>query len=361
MKTGVDQTQLKRKLLRHYLLLLLATASLVLWHLWDGKASLVEQVYAPYLYPTMASAIIFMTGRLPFSLAAGAFMALLVVLIVNLIMRRHRIEGQHWAIHWLVLGHLPIAIMVYGYLTFILLWGANYERPSLIRQLDLANATITTDDLNHLSEVLLAMIQANREHERQPEAALEALRINLEEMSRTLAYPSPRLPTAIKSLPPGLLLRWANTAGVVSPWTLEAHVDSALAETTWLALAGHELAHLAGYADEGEASLMAALAGLNADHSYTRYALALHVFMEVTATLPTDLRQDYYARLPRRAQQDYQQVMSQFQAYLPPAWLLQTQRRLYHQYLKSQGVSAGINSYSEVIQHLVLAHDKGLF
>jgi hypothetical protein len=176
-------------------------------------------------------------------------------------------------------------------------------------------------------------------------AAFGAVRAALRELAA-----GPRLPTRPKRLPGPLLGPW-GVAGVISPWTLELHVDGGLPAWSRTAVAAHELAHLAGFAGEGDAEFVGLLAALRADHPHARYAGALRAW----SWLPAPLRDP--ASLPARARADLHALRAaqerRMEAPARVAWTL------YDRWLRVRGQEVGTGGYAQGPRWLARAGAAG--
>lgn len=176
-------------------------------------------------------------------------------------------------------------------------------------------------------------------------AAFAAIRDALAQLA-----PDRPLPSRPKVLPGPVLAPW-GVAGVISPWTLELHVDGGLPAWTRTAVAAHELAHLAGFASERDAELVGLLAALRARHPHARYAGALRAW----TWLPGDLRDA--SALPLRARRDLEALhaaqdrrdatVSRF------AWAV------YDRWLRLRGQASGAAGYAEAPRWLARAGAAG--
>jgi hypothetical protein len=162
--------------------------------------------------------------------------------------------------------------------------------------------------------------------------------------------PGVRLPRRLDPLP-AALMGPLGVGGVISPWTLEAHVDAGLPAWARTAVGAHELAHLAGFVHEADAEAIGLLAGLRSAHPHARYAAALRAW----AWLPGPARSA--APLPPRATADLEEL----QAYARrargplagPAW------RLYDLALRATGQEVGVAGYADGIRRLAAAEAAG--
>jgi hypothetical protein len=176
-------------------------------------------------------------------------------------------------------------------------------------------------------------------------AAFAAIRDALSELA-----PGRALPTRPKVLPGPILGPW-GVGGVISPWTLEVHVDGGLPPWSRTAVAAHELAHIAGFASEGDAEFVGLLAALRSDHPHARYAGALRAWtwlggeLRDVRTLPPRARRDLAAL--REAQQRRSAIVARV------AWAV------YDRWLRARGQPAGTAGYADGPRWLARAGAAG--
>jgi hypothetical protein len=310
------------------------------------SSSLIESVYARGVYVVVVAVLVPVTGAFPFSLSFVALLSLpFIVVWVIWCFRRARAKLSRGA---LARGLLAL-IAVYG--AFQLLWGFNYRRQPIETLLELSPAPITASDLERVATDLLEVMEADADAPRDARVAFQAIRASLLETVAGITGRRPTLPPRVKSPFSGWLLGM-RVSGVVSPLTLEAHVDTALPEPFFLAVAAHELTHLAGFAGEADTDLVGIIAGLRAPDPYARYAVALGAYTTVRAELPAITRASLDARLPVRARTDYRDYTAALERHKLPDFVVNTSRTVYDGYLQSQGVEAGIKDYSRAVQLL---------
>lgn len=238
--------------------------------------------------------------------------------------------------------------------SFTLSWGLLYRRARVPELLALPEGAATSAELSDLADELLARVRADAAAPADEEAAVAALGRAFAG-SETSAGTAPR---RVKQLPAGALTTFGY-AGVVSPWTLEAHVDGGLPTATRVAVAAHELAHLGGWAHEADADLVGALAGLAADHPYARYATALALLGRLLPRLPEAEREALREALPPRARRDLEAAREAAKRYYRPA-LARPIGALYERYLRASGIDEGSEAYRAVLDLLVRARRAGL-
>ncbi len=327
--------------LRLGFLSLLALAALV--SLLPLPSSLMERLYTRGLYQIIAAIFIPITSLFPFSLS----LVLLLVLPFGLVVALWRWKRNKTRLTWRTAAR-GLLVLVAGYGAFQLIWGLNYRREPVETLLELPTAPVTPADLERLGRGLLELVQKNADAPRDRGTAFRSIQDALQMTVRNITGRTPTLPFRVKSPPAGWLLG-IRTSGVISPFTLEAHVDAGLPDPFFLAVAAHELAHLTGFAGEADTDLIAAVSGLNASDPYARYAVALNSFSSVYAELPSALKTNLSAELPARARADYCEYNAALKRYELPDTITRLTQGAYNGYLQSQGVSAGIRDYSRVV------------
>jgi hypothetical protein len=260
--------------------------------------------------------------------------------------------------------------------SYLIVWGANYRRPPLLAQIDVAasggasspasgqavsardgESPPTQAEFEALAEELLVWIVAGASSLAQSEAALRAVSLELELLTEQLGTPT-ALPHRIKLLPPGTLLR-AGYAGMLFPFTLEPQVDAGLSHASRVSVGAHELAHAAGFASEADADLAAVIAGLRARDPFARYATALSLMARMMGSLPGPVRGSLLARLPERAEADLSEARLRAARYLLPSFASRV-TAIYDRLLRGQGVGSGVSEYGLTARNAVLARRRGL-
>lgn len=318
----------------------------------------VDSAYTNGVYRFVASKLIPISGALPVSIAglAGLLgMGVLIVLLVVSWRRRFSIQTFTW--RWL--GRVIVVGLALSAL-FIVMWGANYGRTPMELRLELDTGRIETAEVAKLAHDLEVVVRRNVVAAPDWNSSLTAGKTSLLRVIATLEHRTVTLPRFVKRTPPGLLLFLGQATGIVSPWTLEAHIDGALPNAYALATALHEMTHLCGYGSEAETDFVAGVAGLTATDRYTRYSVALVLFARVARSLPPAEYRVRFAALPKQAKDDLQAFYDTYARFRPPQLAAYLQTRVYDSYLKTQGVEVGIADYDRVTDLLVAARRSGL-
>lgn len=308
----------------------------------------MEAVYARGLYPGWSRAAVALSGHgaLPWTvpLTAVAGLALAAALL--------RARGRAARAATVALA------AALAWASFTASWGLLYRRARAPVVLGLTAEAASPAELRALTAWLLERVRADAAAPPDEAAAIAAIGRALAAEDGPLgAAPAGRAPTRVKRLPAGTLTTFGY-AGIVSPWTLEAHLDGALPPASRVAVAAHELAHVAGLAHEADADLVGALAGLAAEHPYARYATALALLGRALASLPEVERDALRAELPPRAARDLELAREAAERYYRPA-LARPLGGLYERYLRATGVREGRAAYGAVLELLARAARAG--
>jgi hypothetical protein len=325
------------------------------WPAW-----LIEHLYSRGLYPSIQGLLTALSNRTSFAvvdaLLAGAAIYLAWRLIRTIGSARDR--GVSSALWELVRRLLRTSSFIA--LAFLVTWGLNYRRLPLERVLrGGAEATVSMEDIKGLAE--RAIIGAR---DARPAAApagtvpgdaragYSALAVRLagpfQQALQQLGYPGVGVvgrPKFSHVLTP--FFTAAGVIGMVNPLALESIVHPDLLPFERPMLLAHEWAHLAGVADEADASAVAWLTCIlaGADLAYSA-----HVFLvvETAAALPPAVWRELRSRLDPGVVRDLSAQAAR-QARQKPA-VRETAFAVYDGYLKSNSVADGVDSYSRVLR-----------
>jgi hypothetical protein len=329
----------------------------LLWNIAEPNAAWVEWVYTSTIFPVVTAVIVPISDLFPFSLSL-ILLFLLPVVLTGALVRSYikRSSFRSWLGRTGVHG-AGICLVLYS--MFLLNWGANYSRQPIEQLLSLPHGPIESTEVEALTRQLVKVIVRDlpEAEQRDTRAALASIRASLQNTVQSITGTRPVLPRHVKRLPDGWLLSM-RVSGVASPLLLEAHVDGALPDHAFLAVAAHELAHVAGFAGEADTDLVAALAGLHADHPYARYAVALWLYGQTSRQLSIDVRAELRHMLPEQALADLQATREASKRHYNPA-SARVSEAVYNQYLIAQRIEAGIRDYSRIVTLLTLAERTG--
>jgi hypothetical protein len=239
------------------------------------------------------------------------------------------------------------------YLVFLGGWGLNYRRMELTDRLQFDRARVSTDAARALGRAVVA--GANTEYTAAHAAGWAApgeidppLAAAFQSAIRELGASRDIVLGRPKTTWFDFYLRRAVVDGMTDPFFLETLVASDLKPFERPLVAAHEWAHLAGYADEGEANLVGWLACMRGSAG-DRYSGWLFLYDEVRATLPRHDRDQIAAGLEQGPRDDLEAIADRIARNASPR-VAAAGWQVYNQYLKANGVEAGAASYTEVVR-----------
>ncbi len=240
---------------------------------------------------------------------------------------------------------------------FYLLWGFNYAQPSLYQTMDLEPIVI---DSTYISQAFLAQtalvsqLSSNTYNEMPRQEMEHKIRELQEDLLSDWGIPTVGR-VRIRHLPAGSLLR-LRTSGIYIPHAIEGHIDTGLYYKQHPFTMAHEMAHGYGFTDESVCNFIGFLTCIQSSDPLIRYSAELAYWRYLARAYRAYHRAewaDIYNNLSPNLKDDLKAISSHVNRYkdLMP----QARDKIYDQYLKSHGVSAGIASYDQIV-NLVAAY-----
>lgn len=341
---------------RHWLVAFLVAAALFLVPV---PAWIVDEFYSRDLYPWLQSGLTAVSNLVPIAIldvliVAAAMLALLRVGLLATSAWRHGLSRALWeGVRRLLRAVSFVAI------AFMFTWGCNYKRQPLETTLardGVAPSTVAAlqtavSDANALAAALRPEVMA------EPAATFEELAQRLVgPMNAALAHLN-REPLARPGRPKfsAILTPFFTSAGVdgmIDPLVLESIVHPDLLPFERAYVLAHEWGHLAGHADEAEASAVGWFACMNGPPDLA-YSASLYLILEAAAALPADARRQAYASLAPGVRTDLEAIGRRLQKQQPQVQY--AANRVYDQYLKANRVADGTASYSRALRLILSA------
>ena len=317
----------------------------------------VEKYYSTGIYPVISRLQRLLLGWIPFSVGDilyAACFTYLVFSLVNFFVRafRRKLHRQYLTLSI----KRCIAITLWVYLAFNILWGLNYDRLPLARQMKLDTAIYTKDDLKTLVELLVTRMNNIDSVSRIARKNLlnndsifshsvEAYR-RLGREYPALYYPDP----SVKFSFYGYLANYMGFSGYYNPFSGESQVNTTVPRFVQPFTTCHEIGHQLGYAKEEEANFCGFLATKTSTDPAVRYSVYVDLYLysasalymlDSTAFIPyreslnPDVRQDI-----RDLKEFYRKYENPFEPVI---------HRIYGNYLKANRQPQGILSYDNVV------------
>lgn len=321
----------------------------------------VERRYSTSVYPFVQRLVTPVSNVAPFALfdvlVASIAVAWLVPLAIDVAQRRRRPAR---AIVWRVL----VRTAVWGaalYLAFVLVWGLNYRRQKLTAKLQFEASRISAESA--VAAAVTGVEQLNALHDRAHEVGWPAagdvdpsLAAAFDRVMRDLGARTSTIVGRPKATLFDGYFRRAGVEGMIDPFLLETLVQRDLLPFERPLVVAHEWGHLAGFADESEASFVGWLTcvrGTAAD----QYSGWLFLYSELSRALLGRDRAGVAARLAQGPREDLNAIAARYRRQVNPrvsaaGW------RVYDRYLKANRIESGTANYDEVVR-LVLGVNFG--
>jgi hypothetical protein len=300
---------------------------------WSGAfpSSLVERWYARGLFPAVSHAAGLFADLVGFAWLDPMIVAAVVLLILL-------VQKRQWV--WLANG---IAL---SYLIFFWLWGLNYHRQPLSTKLQMDAGRAGQQSIDQLSR--RAAAELNRLYPERQRQVYDEGRTRLEAAERVRKVVAVidgsdwRAARRIKlSYFANPWMHAAGIDGVFNPLAHEPIVSNSILDVEKPFIMSHELAHVRGYPDEGDANVIAVFATLASDDPAFQYSGWLNLWLylrtrEVDKLLDAGPRNDLQSIFKRTSSEEI-------------AWINEFQRSLLDWFLKANSVEQGVRSYSRVV------------
>jgi hypothetical protein len=320
-------------------------------------AAVVESWYSAGLYRGLQAALTSLSSRAP----VAVLDVLLVAAVGLAAFVGARAVGQVREARRLApLGRLAWRLVVAAavvYVAFLALWGLNYQRVPLAARLDIREGPPATADVVALG--LTAAARASELHASAHAAGWgaparsTALRDGFAAVDAQLGARRPAVLSPLKPTLLGAYFRWAGVDGMVNPFGLEVLGNPDLLPFEWPFVAAHEWAHLAGYADEAEASFVGWLACVRAGGP-AAYSGWLSLFASILGEVGGGDRDTLLGALDDGPRADLAAMAARQRRGQVPA-LRRAGRAVYDQYLRANRVEEGVRRYGAVVTLAVQA------
>lgn len=294
----------------------------------------MERWYARFLFPMISSLTARFADLISISWLDVWIPAGLVFLILAL-------RGRRYA--------LLINVAAGVYLIFFWSWGLNYHRQPLASKLLFDSAVAKPDATEEIDKLVRrAASEINRFYEEKQGQPHDENRIRehaVQRVGRVVAVIDGTEWTAPRRIKISRLANpWMHVAGidgVFNPLGHEPVISNSLLDVEQPFVIAHELAHVRGYPNEGDANLIALFATVMSEDPALEYSgwLTLWLYLrnrEADNLLDAGPRRDLQ-RISERASEE--QIR----------WISNAQSLILDWFLKANSVEQGIRSYSQVV------------
>ena len=246
-------------------------------------------------------------------------------------------------------------------LLFYVLWGFNYNRIGIEKQLHLAVQPLDLAALKAEAEgTARALVEARASilgaagdalgDDALPRDLEGSVRGSLAKVLKSAGFPLPGRPRVRPLWPGGLLMR-LSSSGFYFPYGGESYIAGNLTAAEKPFVTAHEMTHAYGITDEGEANFLGFLACESSAEPAVRYSGVLayweYVYPELVRAAGREDAAKLAARLPEGVGADIRAAYENWNRYRGLARI--AAEVVYERYLKSQGIAEGIKSYDRFV------------
>lgn len=322
-------------------------------------ASWIERFYSNIFYPRVQWALTPLSNLFPFALVDLWVIALSIGMPAWWIRSTIKAGRGH---RWRVAGKLmfnTLALAALITLGFFILWGFNYQRIPIKEKLDFASERVDAVSVREFKRLAVERVDAEYITARTidwPDQKTwrnelhrsfgEVLAVMGRERNITAAIP--------KSTVFDFYLGSAGIGGFVNPFGQEVILDSERLYFEEPFVLAHEWAHLAGFANESEASFIGALACIRSDMPAIRYSGWLDIYQSVPwRVLSEDSENKIFPPKPSPGvQADIDAINERTMRRYKPT-IGQAQWEMYDKFLKANRVEEGTRSYGLFVDLLL--------
>jgi len=331
----------------------------------ENNPSFVETYYSRGIYPYISSILRICFGWLPFSfgdLIIIFFSFYLIYLIYKLISTRFSDIVSK------VLKVTSFISIIY--FLFHTLWGLNYYREPLYKNLKFETTSYSNEELvnltkffiNKLNQSHLAITKSDSTRVIVPYSNKDIYFLakkgykKLANTNSLFTYKYGRAKNSLISI----FQSYNGTSGYLNPFTGEAHVNSMIPKTILPTTTTHEMAHQIGFAAENEANFIGFLAALHTEDLYFKYSayrMATRYVIFELYKRDNEIFDTLYKTLNKGILIDFKSSSDFWNSYKNPFEPIV--KKGYNAYLKSNNQVEGIKSYNYVVD-LLISHYKSL-
>ena len=330
----------KRKVRISYILVLLAMMTFVLSASGLIPESVVENIYARRVFPMISHIAGIVADALPYS-----WLDIFIVTQVAILITAIRFRSWRFI----------IGLIAAAYLFFFWSWGLNYHRQGIETKLGIDAGRVSPEQIDEFARIAAGELNrlwpmteiGSTTAEMMAQQSADRVRAVIAKLDGT------DWPAASRIKRSWLINPWFRVAGIdgmFNPMVHEPIVVTGLLGFERPFVMSHELAHVRGYPDEGDANVAALLATVSSDDPIFQYSGWFHVWLYLRTPELDDLLEDG----PRL---DLQLYTLRAQAQQIP-WVSNFQTVMLDIFLKANDVDEGVRSYARLVTFAVASRAR---
>lgn len=345
--------------------LLIIFTILIKWASWYPEW--VEYNYTYGLYPLISNTQRLLLGWIPFSVGDLFYGFLVLVIVYKTFNLIRTIWRKRFNRAYLV-GAMQqgIFFFLFIYVFFNLLWGLNYNRTGISRQLQLEVKPYSLTELDglmrRLHDSLNVYVRLVKDEDRKDISRKKELFNQAVDAFKNATVEFPFLHYNRPSVKPSIFSYAGNYLGFqgyYNPFSGEAQVNTTVPAVLQPFVTTHEIAHQLGYGKENEANFVGFLASQHAPSAMLRYSMYFDMYNYALRELgrrDTAMAAAYYRDLHPRIQQDFEEYRAFYRRHRNP--IERVVMWGYGHYLKANNQPGGKETYNEVVAWLIAFYKK---
>lgn len=322
----------------------------------------VENYYTYGFYPYISSFLRILLGWIPFSVGDIFYTAAVIYLVIKVwkfLRLLIKTRAPAYFSRLLLIKYLKLVLLIY--IAFNVLWGLNYNRQGIAKQLALNVQAYPIEDLRHLTALLqerlcfygdkvdsIKRLPLNK-NKNLFEDGLAAYQ-QAEKQFSFLDYNYPSIKTSLYTS----LGHLFGFTGYYNPFSAEAQIKTTIPVFLKPFVLCHEIGHQLGYAKENEANFVGFLASKNSNNPEFRYSAYFDMWLYANRELSRfDFAQAKLFQLTA-----HEQVKKDYRSYLQ--YIYNSKNVIepfvsvfYDNYLKMNNQPKGARTYNEVTTWLI--------
>lgn len=305
--------------------------------------------YSVNIYSAITGTLGRLIGSVPFSVAEAAVCILPFIILADIVRCRKRLRTA--------LLHIVFIASILFFL-YAVNCGINYHRNTFADQEALSRAVFTEDQLADFCGYIAERLEECGSEPDYPQGKelADAARLSMNDLSEDYPslrgyYPAPKQLTLLSRAFSSM-----GVSGIYSPFTIEANINGEMPGMENPFTACHELSHLRGYMNEGEANYIGWLACIESDDPAFNRSGWLIGWMYAGGTLKRVDPERYETlreKLPSYAVSEIEENSLFWASHETKA--SEIQDRVNDAYLKANDQKEGIQSYG-MLTTLMLMH-----
>ena len=351
---------------RKYFGLILLISVAVLIKTFSLFPQAVEFYYSDNLYLLISKTQRIIFGWIPFSIgdiiyfSAGLYLLLKTIGFVKRVIHK-QIDRQYF----LQVGKKLLMIVLLVYILFNFLWGLNYNRIGIARQLQLRREEVLTPDLMHVMQEIVFRLNSLDSQAASNRFSLTRKKNlftgsimaydTLSKVNELFSYSHPSVKPSLYSY----LGNYMGFTGYYNPFSGEAQVNTTVPVFIQPFTTCHEIGHQLGYAKESEANFAGYLSASTSGNPSFRYSAYFDLYLygrRYVYLLDSIKGKQLDNQLNPAVKDDIKYLRDFVRQHANPVERIID--RLYGQFLKANEQPSGRVSYSEVIVWVVAYYKK---